>query len=77
MDRISDPLWNRLDDFIRAMIAAFFIAIFAVVALLTPTQNAVRMGIVDAIADRRRHLLQAHAVSAAGISGLSSGAARL
>ena len=37
MDRISDPLWNRLDDFIRAMIAAFFIAIFAVGGVyLTP-----------------------------------------
>ena len=37
MDRISDPLWNRLDDFIRAMIAAFFIAIFAVGGIyLTP-----------------------------------------
>ena len=37
MDRISDPLWNRLDDFVRAMIAAFFIAIFAVGGIyLTP-----------------------------------------
>ncbi|HUQ34877.1 MAG TPA: hypothetical protein VM144_00710 [Aestuariivirga sp.] len=37
MDRISDPLWNRLDDFIRAMIAAFFVAIFAVGGVyLTP-----------------------------------------
>jgi hypothetical protein len=37
MDRISDPLWNRLDDFVRAMIAAFFIAIFAVGGVyLTP-----------------------------------------
>src|SRR5690242_8716016 len=37
MDRISDPLWNRLDDFVRAMIAAFFIAISAVGGVyLTP-----------------------------------------
>ncbi len=30
MDRVSDPLWNRLDDFVRAVIGAFFVAIFAV-----------------------------------------------
>jgi hypothetical protein len=37
MDRISDPLWNRLDDFVRAMIAAFFIAIFSIGGIyLTP-----------------------------------------
>lgn len=37
MDRASDPLWNRLDDFIRCVIAAFFVAIFAVGGIyLTP-----------------------------------------
>ena len=37
MDRITDPLWNRLDDFVRVVIAAFFVAIFAVGGVyLTP-----------------------------------------
>ena len=37
MDRLSDPLWGRLDDFVRAVIAAFFVAIFAVGGVyLTP-----------------------------------------
>ncbi len=37
MDRATDPLWNRLDDFIRAIIAMFFVAIFAVGGVyLTP-----------------------------------------
>jgi hypothetical protein len=37
MDRISDPLWNRLDDFVRVVIGAFFVAIFAVGGVyLTP-----------------------------------------
>ncbi len=37
MDRLTDPLWNRLDDFVRAMIAMFFVAIFAVGGIyLTP-----------------------------------------
>lgn len=37
MDRATDPLWNRLDDFIRCVIAAFFVAIFAVGGIyLTP-----------------------------------------
>lgn len=37
MDRISDPLWRRLDDFVRVVIGAFFIAIFAVGGVyLTP-----------------------------------------
>ena len=37
MDRATDPLWNRLDDFIRCVIAGFFIAIFAVGGIyLTP-----------------------------------------
>jgi hypothetical protein len=37
MDRITDPLWTRLDDFVRGVIAAFFVAIFAVGGVyLTP-----------------------------------------
>lgn len=37
MDRISAPLWTRLDDFVRCVIGAFFIAIFAVGGVyLTP-----------------------------------------
>lgn len=37
MDRVSAPLWNRLDDFVRCVIGAFFVAIFAVGGVyLTP-----------------------------------------
>jgi Domain of unknown function (DUF305) len=37
MDRITDPLWKRLDDFVCGVIAAFFVAIFAVGGVyLTP-----------------------------------------
>jgi hypothetical protein len=37
MDRITDPLHARLDDFVRIVIAAFFVAIFAVGGIyLTP-----------------------------------------
>lgn len=37
MDRLTDPLWQRLDDFVRIVIAAFFVAIFAVGGVyLTP-----------------------------------------
>jgi hypothetical protein len=37
LDRITDPLWRRLDDFIRIVVAAFFVAIFAVGGVyLTP-----------------------------------------
>lgn len=37
IDRVTGPLWNRLDDFVRAVIGAFFIAIFAVGGVyLTP-----------------------------------------
>jgi len=37
MDRLSDPLWLRLDDFVRAVVGAFFVAIFAVGGVyLTP-----------------------------------------
>jgi hypothetical protein len=30
MDKVSGPLWSRLDDFMRFVIAGFFVAIFAV-----------------------------------------------
>lgn len=37
LDRVSAPLWNRLDDFVRCVIGAFFVAIFAVGGVyLTP-----------------------------------------
>ncbi|MBU1306950.1 MAG: DUF305 domain-containing protein [Alphaproteobacteria bacterium] len=37
MDRLSNPLWLRLDDFVRVVIGAFFVAIFAVGGIyLTP-----------------------------------------
>lgn len=37
LDRLTTPLWQRLDDYIRAIIAAFFVAIFAVGGVyLTP-----------------------------------------
>lgn len=37
MDRATDPLWRRLDDFVRVVIAGFFVAIFAVGGVyLTP-----------------------------------------
>ena len=37
MDRATEPLWRRLDDFVRVVIGAFFVAIFAVGGIyLTP-----------------------------------------
>ncbi len=37
LDRLSEPLWGRLDDFVRVVIGAFFVAIFAVGGVyLTP-----------------------------------------
>jgi hypothetical protein len=37
IDKVSGPLWNRSDDFVRAVIGAFFVAIFAVGGVyLTP-----------------------------------------
>ncbi len=37
LDKLTNPLWQRLDDYIRAIIAAFFVAIFAVGGVyLTP-----------------------------------------
>jgi len=37
LDVLTAPLWRRLDDYIRAIVAAFFVAIFAVGGIyLTP-----------------------------------------
>jgi hypothetical protein len=37
MDRVTEPFWLRLDDFVRIMVAGFFVAIFAVGGVyLTP-----------------------------------------
>lgn len=37
LDKVTDPVWLHLDDFVRAIIAGFFIAIFAVGGIyLTP-----------------------------------------
>lgn len=37
LDKVTGPLWSRRDDFMRAVIAAFFVAIFAVGGVfLTP-----------------------------------------
>ncbi|MFD2262849.1 hypothetical protein ACFSM5_08115 [Lacibacterium aquatile] len=37
LDRVTNPLWARLDDYVRALIAAFFVAIFSVGGVyLTP-----------------------------------------
>lgn len=37
LDKISQPLWTRSDDFMRAVVGAFFVAIFAVGGVyLTP-----------------------------------------
>jgi hypothetical protein len=37
LDALTRPLWERLDDYVRAIVAAFFVAIFAVGGIyLTP-----------------------------------------
>lgn len=37
LDRVTAPLWSRLDEYVRAIVAAFFVAIFAVGGVyLTP-----------------------------------------
>lgn len=37
LDRVTGPLWNRIDDYIRVVIGAFFVAIFAIGGVyLTP-----------------------------------------
>ncbi|WP_370097451.1 hypothetical protein [Bradyrhizobium yuanmingense] len=65
MDRITDPLWMRLDDFVRVVIAAFFVAIFAVGRRLPDarSQNAGRMGVLDPAPDRRVDLLSQDAAT--------------
>ncbi len=73
MDRITDPLWLRLDDFVRAVIAGFFVAIFAVGGVyLTPDLKTpaewvswVQLLIAAGIFSKRTMPL-----SAAGIIGL-------
>lgn len=30
LDRLTQPMWGRLDDYVRAIVAAFFVAIFSV-----------------------------------------------
>lgn len=73
LDKASDPLWKRLDDFVRVVIGAFFVAIFAVGGVyLTPdlkTPNEwiswVQLLIAAAIFSRRTQPL-----AAAGIIGL-------
>jgi hypothetical protein len=73
MDRATDPLWNRLDDFVRCVIAAFFVAIFAVGGVyLTPDLKTpaewvswVQLLIAAGIFSKRTMPL-----SAAGIIGL-------
>lgn len=73
LDRMTDPLWARLDDFIRVVIGAFFVAIFAVGGvyltpdLKTPAEWVSWMQLVIAglIFSRRTQPL-----AAAGIIGL-------
>jgi hypothetical protein len=73
MDRVTDPLWSRLDDFVRAVISAFFIAIFAVGGIyLTPDLKTpadwvswVQLAIAGLIFSRRTQ-----PIAAAGILGL-------
>ena len=37
LDRLTQPMWGRLDDYVRAIVAAFFVAIFSVGGVyLTP-----------------------------------------
>ena len=36
-DRLTRPVWGRLDDYVRAIVAAFFVAVFSVGGIyLTP-----------------------------------------
>ncbi|MGL5115123.1 MAG: hypothetical protein ACRC7C_07340 [Beijerinckiaceae bacterium] len=73
LDSITDPLWQRIDDFIRVVIGTFFVAIFAVGGVyLTPdlkTPNEwiswAQLLIAAAIFSRRTQPL-----AAAGIIGL-------
>jgi hypothetical protein len=73
LDKLSDPLWKRLDDFVRVVIGAFFVAIFAVGGIyLTPDLKThaewiswAQLLIAAAIFSRRTQPL-----AAAGIIGL-------
>ena len=73
LDKVSDPLWKRLDDFVRVVIGAFFVAIFAVGGvyltpdLKTPSEwiSWAQLLIAAAIFSRRTQPL-----AAAGIIGL-------
>jgi len=73
LDRVSNPLWLRADDFMRVIIGAFFVAIFAVGGvyltpdLKTPSEwvSWAQLAIAAGIFSRRTMPL-----SAAGIIGL-------
>jgi hypothetical protein len=73
LDTLTDPLWQRLDDFVKVVIAAFFVAIFAVGGIyLTPDLRTpsewvswVQLVIAGCIFWRRTQPL-----AAAGIIGL-------
>ena len=73
MDRLTDPLWRRLDDFIRSIIAGFFVAIFAVGGvyltpdLKTPAEWVSWMQLLIAVGIFSRYTMP---LSAAGIIGL-------
>ncbi|HEY8963314.1 MAG TPA: hypothetical protein VIN59_02500 [Alphaproteobacteria bacterium] len=70
LDRATGPLWNRADDFTRAIIGAFFIAIFAVGGvyltpdLKTPSEWVSWIQLLIAIGVFSKHTMKA---SAAGI----------
>lgn len=73
LDRATDPLWNRLDDFVRVVIAAFFVAIFAVGGvyltpdLKTPAEWVSWIQLLIAVGIFSRKTMP---LSAAGIIGL-------
>jgi DUF305 family protein family protein len=73
MDRLTDPLWQRLDDFVRVVIAAFFVAIFAVGGvyltpdLKTPAEWVSWAQLVIAVLIFSR---RTQSIAAAGIIGL-------
>jgi hypothetical protein len=73
MDRVTEPLWRRLDDFVRVVIGAFFVAIFAVGGVyLTPDLKTpaewvswTQLLIAGLVFSRKTQVL-----AAAGIAGL-------
>jgi hypothetical protein len=73
LDKVTEPLWQRLDDFVRVVIGVFFVAIFAVGGvyltpdLKTPSEwiSWAQLLIAAAIFSRRTQPL-----AAAGIVGL-------